>query len=385
MRPAALLLALALLPLLGAAQVPDPETVVGDTLRPVLDPAVGQVVGSAENATAQDLHREEIAIDLRLDVRNVDYQIVSLLFGGGKVGADVEAALHIEFRAVSATRLDDALRAGGTNMTLSGTFGVPTSRTALTAEEIRLLGTGALLAAFEGYEADAARRYLESTVPGLAVQSATFAWSNTEPASYVRGLRFPDPASFDPNDLRSILRQVPLPDLREPPLVLDAQVRMQYLDRVSALQLLDLALRNRTGDPAYELKREIQRQQGEPFLERNAFNLAGFSQLLDFGVPPGWRLNVTMAVPRGFTIEGVTSELEAAPDHRSMAYVLDGGARERSAQRAAVVTVSDRFLVTATLLATVTLVGYALRLPIEAAVLGGWHFLHRRRQRRAKA
>jgi hypothetical protein len=387
-RPLAVaLLGLALLPLLAPApasgQVPDPGT-VGDLVRPVADPVVARLIAAAENATLQDLHREEVSVDMALDVRNVDYQIVSLIFGGGKVGADVEATLHLEFRAVSASRLDDALRSTGTNTTLNGTFGVPTSRAVLTAEEIRLVGAGALLDAFEGYEAEAARRYLEATVPGLVVQSTTFAWSNTEPGSHARGLRPPDPSALDPGDPRSFLRQFPLPDLREPPLVLDAKVRLQYLDRVSALQLIDLALRNRTGDPASELKREIQRQQGEAFLERNAFNLAGFSQLLDFAVPPGWRLNVTMTVPRGFTIEGATSELQTAPDHRSMSYVLDGSARERRAQQAAVVTVSDRFLVTATILATVTLLGYALRLPIEAAVLGGWHLRHRRRQSRAK-
>jgi len=381
---AALLLAIAAVPVLAQ---PIPPGALGNRLHPVLDPVVANATGGLESASGQDLHTEDIRIDLDLDVRNVDYQVVSLLFGGGKVGADIDALVHLEFRAVSTTRLDEAVRAtsGENNVTLRGTFGVPTSRVALTAEEIRLVGAGALLQAFQGYEAGAAKGFIEDTVPGLAVQSATFTWGNTEPGKYLLDARPPDLSGFDPTNPEGGLDLVHAPPLRDPPLTLDAHMRLQYLDRISLVQILDKALKNKTGDAAAALKDRLQAQQGDRFLDRSAFNLLGFGQVLNFSVPPGWRLNVTMEVPRGFTIEGVTDELAAAGDHRSLTYVLDGGQRSVAAAQPGLVTLSDRFIVTATVLAAVALVGYAIRLPTEAAVLWVSSLRARRRQRRAKA
>lgn len=362
---------------------PIPPGAVGDVLYPILDPVVGNATAGLESASGQDLHGEDIRIDLDIDVRNVDYQVASLIFGGGKVGADIDATLHLEFRAVSSTRLDEALRAasGDANATLRGTFGYPTERTAITAEEVRLVGAGALLQAFQGYEAGATRRYLEETMPGLTVLSASFAWSNTQPGRYVLDARVPAIPNFDPNRPAGLLDAAPLPQLREPPLVLDAHMRLQYLDRVSLVQILEGALRNKTSDATSLLKNRLQREQGDRFLDRSAFNLLGFGQVFNFTVPPGWRLNLTMEVPRGFTIEGVTDELEGAADHRSLTYILDGGQRTSVAAQAGLVTLSDRFIVTTTALAVVALLGYAIRLPTETIVLAVRSLRHRRHSR----
>lgn len=353
-----------------AVAQPVPPGSLGDVLRPILDPAVGTVVPRAENETAQDLHREDVRIDLALDVRDVDYSLLGILFGGGRVAADVDAAVHLEFRAVSSGRLDDALRAssGDANATLNRTFGVPTSRVAITAEEVRLLGAGVLLAAFQEQESDAARAFLERSLPGLAVLGASFVWSNTQPARELMGLRPPDPADV-PAELAGLTQppdRLPVPDLREPPLVLDARFRLQYLDRISLLGTVS-SLNGTSNATAVEA--DLEARQVDSLGQRSAFAVLGFSQLLDFHLPPGWRVQASVRVPQGFTVEGATDAVVVSEDRRSITYALDGLGRATPAGDAALVTLSSRSLVTATLLGATLLVGLALRLPFEAVLL----------------
>ncbi|MES2155256.1 MAG: hypothetical protein V4510_09000 [bacterium] len=350
----------------STGQVPSPDT-VGKTLHPILDPVVAQVLPPAEVASGEDLHGEDIAAVLDLDIRNVDDDVVGIVFGGGKVGADAVATFHLDFRAVGADRLDEAIRSGtgDANASLRNSFGVPANRTALTAEEVRLVGAGELLALFQAYELGAAKRYLEASLPGLTVLDLSGAWSNTLPASGLRSGHLPGVP--DPNNPYATVGQPPIPPLREPPLVLDARARLQYLDRFSLVGILQRP--DRPDTERDRLQARIEHAQSDAVTDRSAFRLLGLKQLLDVQVPPGWRLAVTMTVPQGFTIEGATDEIIVSSDHRSATYHASGDGRTTAVSQAAVVTVSNRYIVTITVLAVALLAGYVLRLPIEMAGL----------------
>lgn len=360
----ALLAVASLGPLPTAGQRPDPN-VAGDLLAPVLDAAAAAVIPQTEHQLGEDLSSEDVRIGLTIDVLSVDYALVPILFGGGRVAVDLDAVIHIEFRGVGMTRLDDALRAatGEMNASVRETFGVPTHRLALTSEEIRVIGGGILLQYMQEYEAAAARVYLESMLPGLRVLSANVAWSNTVALS---SLAVPEAPERPEEALAYALDKGGL-DLREPPLVLDATLRMQYVQHTSLASILQPGEAAATNDEA--LKEVLLERDLGGVLERPAFAILGYSQLLAFGVPPGWRLDMTLRVPEGFTIEGATSALVATGDRRALSYSLDGADTTSASADAAVATLSSRFLVTATLTALVALIGYASRLVVEAAVL----------------
>lgn len=393
-----LFVGLLLAPLPSAFAQPVDPSVVGDTLRPVLDLVVATALPPIEGETGQDLHRQDIRVWVALDVVDVEYDLPGILFGGGKIGADAHAVLRLEFRALAAETLDEAIRSatGDANASLNRTFGVPTSRLALTAEEVRTVGAGLLLSYFQQAEVQSAKQFLERTLPGLLVQDLGATWSETAPLSNLIPDEVPDPPDpdVDPTDPASAaglaslaLLTGPVRDisLREPPIVLDATARLSYLNR---LNLVDMV--RSVADPTAEkeardaLKDRLRNEQGDRFRDRNAFNLVGYGQVLNVSVPSGWRIEVSLAVPDGYTIEGVTDELVLAEDHRSAGLALDGLAREKQANPVALATLSNRFLVTTVLLGAVLLAGTALRLPIEFGVLSLHHRLAQRRAAKAQ-
>lgn len=352
---AALLLAVALA-LPAVAQVPavPPTDVVGDVANPVVDRARPLL----EAETGENLSEEDVDVGLTLRIVNADFDVVGVLFGGGAVEMDVRATLNLSFRAVSVERLDAALEAssGDAGVSLERTFGFNSSRSVVTAEEIRLLGGGAVLAAFQEFEEEAAKDRLERALPGVAVLSVRFAWSNVVPGERAR--------DGDP------------PDLRDPPIVLDARLELRFVDRTSLADLLDAYRRSKAEEEAggraareKTLKERLEERQKLPPLERSAFVVLGIGQLLDLEVPPGWRLNLTLEVPKGFTIEDATDELVVSRDHRTASYYVDGGGRASALQSAGVVTISNRFLVTLVLCVAALVAGLVLRFAVEGGAL----------------
>ncbi|MHB8634559.1 MAG: hypothetical protein ACYDBQ_11450 [Thermoplasmatota archaeon] len=338
-------------------------------LAPALNPALSLLLPAVENQTGQDLHREDIRLDLALGITNVDYQIVGILFGGGKVAADADIHMHIEFRAVSAARLDEALRAasGEANVTLNGTFGFPSHRAALTAEEIRLVGAGALLQAFQAFEVGAARRYVEATLPGVSVGTVEAQWSHTLPASALLQPDLPTPVDLSPANAARWAAGSPALNQRDPPIVLDLAAPLHYLSRVSLTGML-----HASPSPDADLAARLRKDAGEGPGGASAFSLFGYSQILKFQVPPGWLLNVTLDIPKGFTIEGATPDLAVSSEHRSLAFGLDGSSTRQLSDRPALATLSSRFLVTSTGFVAVVLAGGAVSLAVEAVVMALW-------------
>lgn len=341
-----------------------PPVVPPSPLGPVLDPVVGMVVPAGENTTGQDLHREDVRIRVDLRITDVDYQLLGILFGGGRVAADCTATLRVEFRALGAARLDAALRGatGQENVSLSGTFGIPVDRVALTAEEVRLAGGGVLLQAVETYETQAARAYLADMMPGVAVGPVDAAWSGVDPTASVAAPAAP----ASPQQVPGAVAGQPVLDVRDPPIVLEARTQLRYVHRTTLAEIVEGA---RSDDAPARLKDRIARDEFGGAGSRGAFGLLGYGQLLKFSVPSGWTLNATVEVPAGFSIEAASSELALAQDHQSLAFALDGNGRAQLAERPALATVSSRATVTAAAFAVVGALGLIVRLPLEAAVL----------------
>lgn len=362
------LLAIAVLTPTAIAQpAPDPSALGG----PVND-ALREATPVAEDRTGENLTGEEIDLTLELDVTNAEFDLVGVLFGGGKVQTDLDATGTLAFRAVNVSRAETAMEAhtGRANVSLNETFGIDTNRSVVTAEEIRTAGGGLLLEAFQSYQQDATTRYLESTIPQVTVLSASFAWSNTEPARDAERAEDAD----DPEEGREAAEDT---SLREPPLVLDASFTVRFLDRYALGDLVTqpeddeeqqaraLALAEEEDDA---LQERIEENQTAPFLEQSAFQVLGVGQLLQLELPPGWRLNVTMTVPEGYTIAGASDALVVDEDRQTASYYLDGSQQSDARTTSGVVTLSDRGLVTWTLLVGVGLVGVVLRIPVELAV-----------------
>ncbi len=372
----ALLLTLVLLaPALVAQPIPDPS-VVGETA----DEAYGTVVPPAENETGEDVSSEEIDLKIDLDVRAAEFDLLGVLFGGGKAETSMQAHVLLAFRAISLDRLRPALQAatGDANASVIDRFGLDMNRTVLTAEEVRTLGGGVLLEAFQSYQQDATAERIERSVPGVTVVYTRFDWANTVPGERAR----------EDQD----------PSLREPPLVLDARIDLRFIDHYSLADLVPTgeagsdgasggngtgqgngtdgngtrhrslapaAQANETGDQ--ELRQRIEENQTVPFAQRSAFQVLGIGQLLSVDIPSGWRVNLTVTVPKGFVIAGATEALTVQEDRQTATYYLDSSDRSEDLATTGVVTLSDRSLVTFTLVALTFLVGVVLRIPIELA------------------
>lgn len=328
----------------------DPR-VVGDALNPL----VGATTQAVERETGENLTGEDVGIDVTINVTNADIGMMGIILGGGAVEADFTIRGHFEFRAISLARVDEMLResTGALNVSPSATFGVNASRVVVTAEEFRLIAGGALLEAFRAAEERAAERYIESSLPGVDVVSADFRWSNVAPAERARD---GEPAS-----------------LTEPPLVLDADLRLRFVERVALTDLLGAYFEKKEREESEgksaedEVKDRIKENQTLPLLERSAFMIIGIDRLLALEAPPGWRLKVSLSVPRGFTIEGATDALVVSDDKRSATVFVDGSRVTTDAESASVVTLSNRALVVVTLLVATLAVGLMLRALAEAA------------------
>lgn len=372
-----LALLLLMLPLAGAQDpvpIPDEEDlrIIGDTVRPVLDPVVATGIETAEFVLGEDLRREDIRVGVHLNATNADFQIFGILFGGGKVQADFTVDAYLEFRAVNVERLDQALAAftGDQNITLNGTFGVPTSRVALTSEEVRLLGAGFLLQAFQAYEVAMAQELLMGMLPGLRVLALDVAWSGVTPLTWV-----PGPGS-------SVEPGVPVVPLREPPIRLDVLGEFQYLTRIGLYDTLrGIDMGPAEPDPT---KERLTDSQMLPVLERPAFQVMGYGQLLNFTLPGPWRLEVLVTVPKGFTVEHVTDEMVASGDAQSASFALDGRAAGEGGL-AAIATASSRGIVTWALFGVAVFVGIVLRAFVEVGATGATRLDQKRTNRDAHA
>lgn len=342
LRLAALLLLL-VSPLAGAQ--PDPTSVSS-----LVNEAQRQAYGEAENQSGRDFTSEDIDLHVLVDVRDAEFDIAGVMLGGGSVATSVAIDAELAIRAVNASRVEEAVDAYSdeSNTTLSEETGFNTSRSAFTADELRSAGTGVVLEAFQAYQEDLTRDYLAETLPQLTILSLDFDWQNTRPAQEGRNETDPEP--------------------REPPLVLQVRSRMEYLDRYSLVELLETdGNTSEAQTPEERLRESLLENQTVPLERQSAFQVLGIAQLVSLELPPGWLLNLTVELPKGFTIASATDALHVDEDRRKASYYVDGTGRETVLASSGVVEISDRSLVTTTVAGLAVALGLVLRLPAEFA------------------
>lgn len=331
--------------------------------------AVDVVATNVSRVLGENLTREDVSLALDLDFRTLDFDLVGMVFGGGTLEANARLAAKLELRAISVSRIEELLAERTQGAVNLSTLGVNASRQVIAADEFRSLLAGEALAAFEDEQESLVRAIVQDSFPDLTILSAEFEWSQTDPLVNTQG---------------DLDRQ--FPRLTEPPIVLDAVVELQVLRRESLAALLLDALREEAAeegfapgggggaieddeapDPREELIERLRAENEGAFYERSAFSRLGITQLLVLRMEPGWDLDMTMRLPKGYTFEYASADVAVAPDlggARTAVYARDSG---EPVPNPVAISISNRYLVTVALLATVLLAGALLRLPVLIA------------------
>lgn len=373
MRPAALLFVLLLAVPAAALPPPAPETspapAAAGPLNLPTETLLGGATQAVTNATGENITREDIRVVVDMDFRTFDFDLVGVIFGGGTFQAQARIAARLEIRAISVSRVEAALQEGTGGAVNLSQLGVNASRQFLTADEFRAALAGEALAAFEAEQERRTSEFLAQAFPDLIVLSSRFAWSNTDPKDNTRG----DPPAPAPAVPPRTPGPSDLPRLKDPPIVLDAVLDVQYLERASLVGLLEDAWARRQNRSAQDEVAESQeeqllerlRAQNEgAFYERSAFSQLGITQVITPQVESGWDMILTVTLPEGYTIEYASPDVLVGPDaQRAETYVL---ARESGVplSNPVAVALSNRFLITVALFAGVMLAGTLLRVPV---------------------
>lgn len=326
-----------------------------DTAEPELPP-LAPLSLLRENLTtygivSENLSREDVRIGLDMEFRTLDFDALGVVFGGGTFEAQARLSARVEIRAIGLERLDEALESATQGRaSLSRTpLALDVNRTHVSADELRSLLAGELLAAFEGAQEDAMEALVAEAFPDLILLSSRFAWSNVNPLVNDEGDASPTS-----------------PRLLEPPIALDVSFDVQYLKRESLMDLLRDALRDDPleNDAAEEaLLERLKAQQQAAFYERSAFSVLGLEQVFDLGMPPGWDLVLQVRLPKGYTFEDASPDVAVADRYQSALVLTLAGESAGEVSNPVLVAISNRYLVSVSLLAIVLLCGALLRPP----------------------
>lgn len=357
----ALVLASAFVVPLTSAQVPPlPAT--------PLDPVIGATEANATrrvDALTGDLQREDIDVHLDMIFRDVDFDTLNVIFGGGKFSATARIDARIDIRVVAASRLQDAAEKSAPGLG-NVTGAVSTQGTFVPADAFRATFAGEALRAFQDEQEERLAAYLSATIPNVTVLNTAFVWSNISPEDSIerRNTPFPnDPgAPLQPND----------PTF--PPLTLRATVDVEYLERTSILDILEKALKPRS---EAEKQRKADVADAAAAYDRSAFGLLGIRQVLALQAPAGWNVAMRVQLPEGFTFEEASPDVAVARDLREAQVLTLGKDANDVVLNPVALTLSNRFLVSTAMLAGVLLLGTILRFPVMLAT----NYVRRKRSR----
>ena len=354
--PVLLVAPLALTMMTAGAQVPLPD--LQETLDDFVVPPVATVRENASRVWGENLSHEDVRIYLDMEFRTLDFDALGVVFGGGTFEAQARLAARLEVRSLGLYRVSDILN-GSTQgrVNLSATpLAEDVNRTHITADELRTLLAGELLAAFQTQQQDAAEAFIGEAFPDMTVLASRFRWANVNPA--VNQVGDAD-AQDDPLGFH----------LLEPPIVLDVAFDLQYLKRESLANLMEQARAkgeaetNASEGPEERLLEELKAQQQAAFYERSAFSVLGLTQLLNLEMMPGWDMFLTLRLPEGYTFEEASPDVTVDEAYQSARVLTLAGDAETSVANPVLVSISNRYLVSASLLASVLLVGAILRFP----------------------
>ena len=352
-RPLAIVLALTLaLPMIGhtSAQLPPSP----------LDPIIGQVeenrTRAREVVLGPELQREDVDVQLDMEFRDVDFDTLNVIFGGGKFTATARVSARIDMRVLAASRVqqvvEDTIPGSGnlTALTAAETKFIP-------ADAFRASLAGEALAAFQDEQEERLADFLVETIPNVTVLATSFQWSNISPQDSLEG-GFSAPSS--PPDSGDDVN-----DPTFPPITLVATVDVQYLERTNLFAILEKAL-----EPQSEREKERKKQVADAAAdyERSAFGLLGIRQVLDLQAFAGWNLIVRVKLPEGYTFEEASPDVIVENDRRGAQVMTLGKEAGAPVLNPVSLTLSNRFLVSTAMLGAVLLCGAILRFPVLLAV-----------------
>lgn len=352
-----LLLAAAFIAPVAGSQAPLPPT----PLDPLLAGPVANVTSSREAVLGPALTREDIDVQLDMEFRDVDFDTVNVIFGGGKFSATARITARIDLRVLAASRVSDAVEAalpGAGNVT-----GPATREQYIPADIFRSSLAGEALAAFQGEQESRLADYIRKTIPNVTVLNAQFEWTNVSPEESYE-TRGTSPAGNEPGDFRP----EDFNDPTLPPITLRATVDVQYLERASLIGILEKALAKPKSER--EKAQEEQVADAQAAYDRSAFGLLGIRQVLDLQAPEGWNLVVRVKLPEGFTFEEASPDVALAPNLREANVLTLGRDANADVLNPVALTLSNRFIVSMAMLAGILLVGTLLRFPVLLAVNG---------------
>lgn len=353
-RPLALVVVLVLT--LGPAAAQLPPSLPPTPLDPIL-------AGPAQNATAlavrtagQEFSKEEVDVKLNMEFRDVDFDTVNVIFGGGSFQARARITAVIDMRVISGSRIQGALDGaapGSGNLTV---YGADLRRAWVPADAFRATFAGEALKAFQDEQEERVADFITATVPNVTVLDVIFSWQNTSAEASLENREPPaDPSQVDSRAIN---------DPTEPPLTLTAIVDVEYLERTSLLTILDKAFEGRS---EAEKARKARVVDAATSYERGAFSTLGITQVLDLKTFPGWNMDVTVTLPEGYTFEDASPDVDVADDLRMAQAATLGREASQEVLNPVALTLSNRFLVSTALLATILLVGAILRFPATLA------------------
>ena len=360
--PLLLVMPLALGAMTVGAQVPLPD--LEQTLDDLVVPPVATLRENASRLWGENLSHEDVRIYLDMEFRTLDFDAVGVVFGGGTFEAQARLAARLEVRSLGLYRVSDIIN-GSTQgrVNLSATpLGQDVNRTHITADELRTLLAGEVLAAFQTQQQDAAEAFIGEAFPDMTVLASRFRWANVNPAVNQEGdaEMADDPLGFH---------------LLEPPIVLDVAFDLQYLKRESLANLMEQAraeqeaegATNASEDPDDRLLEELKARQQAAFYERSAFSVLGLTQLLNLEMMPGWDMFLTLRLPEGYTFEEASPDVTVDEAYRSARVLTLAGDAGTTVANPVLVSISNRYIVSVSLLASVLLLGAILRFPATLA------------------
>ena len=318
---------------------------------PPLGEAQARVQDLLAALTGQRLDREDVDVTMEVAFRDVDFDALAVVFGGGSLQADARLTARLDFHVLSVGRVQDSLEdATGIPVDLSD-LGLDARNQYLTADAFRATLAGEALAAFQHEQEARVVQLVSESFPDVTVLRSTAQWTNTSASVNARGDEPP-----------SLARPAPRTDARNPPVTLTTVVELQYQKRQSLVGFLD-GLWREAAAPEDSMRARLDAEAQRAPQERSAFAVFGIPQVIRVNAPPGWDVSLRLRLPEGFTFEEASPDVTLDDTLREAETFALARESEREVGGAVAVTLSSRYHVALAMLGIVLALGAAVRVP----------------------
>lgn len=316
---------------------------VGDALKPldeVLGDTVPPALAEAYAAAGQNITREDVRLDLDMNVTKGTIGLFGLLVGSGTAELDAHVTLRVEMRVISSERIRAALE-GDNAFNTSAENATFLSEVFLPAEVFRASVTAEAMASFQEEQERALSDYITASLPELEVLGLEVLWENTEP-----------------------LKALGDTSLTEPPIIVTLDTTVRYLRTESVGSLLSayFAGRDEPQDPKKAYAQKLKDENGDALRARDFFSAAAYTQLLNLSMQPGWTMHVEMRVPRGYSFEYTNENVELDGD-RHISFDVDALDADDPQQEVLLVSLTHRRAIALAMFSTMLIAGALLGTP----------------------